>query len=48
MDKVIDFAKKDQRESYSKPFDYTLFNQIITFEFLMAHLCTAAYIPEAL
>ena len=33
---------KEQEESSSKPVNYTLFNQKITFEFLKAHLWTAA------
>src|SRR5215210_2279236 len=34
--------KKEQQESSSKPVNYTLFNQKITFEFLKAHLWAAA------
>jgi type I restriction-modification system DNA methylase subunit len=33
---------KEQQESSSKPVNYTLFNQKITFEFLKAHLWAAA------
>ncbi|HKG88184.1 MAG TPA: hypothetical protein VKA95_07640 [Nitrososphaeraceae archaeon] len=34
--------KKEQQESSSKPINYTLFNQKITFEFLKAYLWSAA------
>ncbi len=34
--------KKEQQESSSKPVNYTLFNQKITFEFLKTHLWSAA------
>src|SRR5215218_2050001 len=34
--------KKEQQESSSKPVNYTIFNQKITFEFLKAHLWAAA------
>jgi len=34
--------KKEQQESSSKPVNYTLFNQKIKFEFLKAHLWSAA------
>jgi type I restriction-modification system DNA methylase subunit len=33
---------KEQQEPSSKTVNYTLFNQKITFEFLKAHLCSAA------
>jgi|SRR5215211_8200133 len=34
--------KKEQQESSSKPVNYTLFNQKITFEFLKTHLWSTA------
>ena len=34
--------KKGKNESPSKPLNYTLYNQKITFEFLKAHLWSAA------
>lgn len=34
--------EQQQEESSSKPVNYTLFNQKITFEFLKAHLWAAA------
>ena len=40
--KLAKFDKmKKQQESSSKPVNYTLFNQKITFEFLKAHLWSA-------
>jgi hypothetical protein len=40
---VADLAKKrDKNESPSKPVNYILYNQKITFDFLNAHLWSAA------
>ena len=41
--KLAKFDKmKKKQESSSKPVNYTLFNQKVTFEFLKAHLWSAA------
>jgi hypothetical protein len=34
--------KKEQKKEASKPVNYTLYNQKVTFEFLNAHLWSAA------
>ena len=40
--------KKQRQETSSKPVNYSLFNQKITFEFLKSHLCAATDILGAL